>query len=126
MLPRVDLAPRYAPPGTVRPYYLGMGALSALRSARFTRPLIGSPISSADCLIGSPISSQSTGRTVKVAMRGDDRVCRQAREALQAVDVLREAARQETLLVQQPHEKVRVRRPEAAGKQLLRPKSGGS
>ena len=33
----------------------------ALQSARFTRPLIGSPINFADCVIGSPISSQSTG-----------------------------------------------------------------
>ena len=34
---------------------------SAVRSARFTRPLIGSPVNFADCLISSPISSQSTG-----------------------------------------------------------------
>ena len=27
----------------------------------FTRPLIGSPVNFADCLIGSPISSRSTG-----------------------------------------------------------------
>ena len=38
-----------------------MDRCSALRGARFTRPLIGYPINFADCLIGSPITSHSTG-----------------------------------------------------------------
>lgn len=48
-------------------------------------------------------------RGVKVAVRGDNLVLRQAGQGLQGVDVLREAPQQQALVVEQPHEEVRGR-----------------
>ena len=44
----------------------GSGLAGAVRSARFTRPLTGSPINFADCSISSPIGSQGTGARLRL------------------------------------------------------------
>ena len=59
-------------------------------------------------------------RAVEVAVRGDDLLPGQARRRLERVDVLREAAEQQALLVQQPDEVVHGRRVVVVGPQLAR------
>ena len=81
-------------------------------------PLLARLDGGAQLLYGHGLPSVDAVRAVKVAVRGDDLLPGQPGRSLERVNVLREAAEQHALVVQQPDEVVRGRGVVVVGPQL--------
>ena len=71
-------------------------------------------------------AARDAARRVKVPVRGDDRLARQARRRLERVDVLRVDAAEEPAVVEEAEEVVRGRRRVRAREELARERPEGA